>query len=127
MFQGQQQPAPPLLFSLKSQKYLQDTWEKGGARAQNLDRRGFGHNVPLTPADVADSLPIAFSRELADIATGTKILKAFNGKPHEGSVTATAAMDGVYLHVVTYDAGVDDKTMTWREVERAHQAPTTPT
>ena len=31
-------------------------------------------------------------------------------------------MDGVYLHVVTYDADVDEETMTWREVERAHQA-----
>ena len=31
-------------------------------------------------------------------------------------------MAGVYLRVVTYDAGVDKETMTWREVERAHQA-----
>ena len=34
-------------------------------------------------------------------------------------------MDGVYLHVVTYDADGDQETMTWREVERfarAHQA-----
>ena len=65
---------------------------------------------------------MAFSRELADIAIGTKILKAFNGKPYEGSVTATAEIDGVYLHVVTYDADDDQETMTWREVERAHQA-----
>ena len=30
-------------------------------------------------------------------------------------------MGGVYPHVVTYDADVDEETMTWREVERAHQ------
>ena len=29
-------------------------------------------------------------------------------------------MDGVYLHVVTYDADGDQETMTWRDVERAH-------
>ena len=81
-------------------------------------------HVPLTPAEVADCIPIAF-RELADIAIDTKIMKAFNGKPYEGSVTATTDMDGVYLHVVTYDADGDQETMTWREVERfarAHQA-----
>ena len=77
-------------------------------------------HVPLTPADVADSLPIPF-RELADLAIGTKILKAFNGKPYKGSVTATTEMDGVYLHVVTYDADDGQETMTWRAVERAHQ------
>ena len=45
-----------------------------------------------------------------------------SSKPYEGSVTATAEIDGVYLHVVTYDADDDQETMTWREVERAHQA-----
>ena len=76
-------------------------------------------HVPLTPADVADC---AFFKEDADTAIGTKILKAFNGKPYEGSVTATADIDGVYLHVVTYDADDGQEIMTWRAVERAHQA-----
>ena len=60
-----------------------------------------------------------FSKELADLAIGTKILKSLNEQLFEGSVTATDDLGGVYLHVVTYDAGGDQETMTWREVESA--------